>query len=1568
MASVIVSHSLTPFLKMNCIPSNSSMTNNGNVSSRINMCDKDRTDAFDDEASTATTRSRSGNSLKRMGEKSNSSDNILSLRQNLRRTSGHSRNIGGGEGAQNASFGRSGSHNLLNKTSLAGGLESASYHGKSAIRGAGFDNSSLASSTRSSSSENLLIRNRIRRSSNITSIASAGGIGAQNSYFGMAKGGSLSSGNLMESSGLRRSFNNTKSSRLAGQNASFGSTRGSLSSENLSQGSNLRRSSKIKNNGGLNSTFSEMPQSNETKNSLQTFRRPASGGDLLSQSLHSNSSFTTGTTNSSFGTSKTRRRQDDTNIVDSAQQSVGSNRLQCRRASSGGDLSSQSLHSTVSTATAKKRRHVYKGKPSLTDLMAILRDDLNLDSSAKKKLADFDANFDEMQKGVNDDTCSTTSSAKQTSATRRGSLLMVKRESSLEDLKNMFNSDSRSASSKAFRKERNGVSNSKWGEQSMPRRDSSLQDLKALFDEDPAGGKKPMDSANAKWTTSSKPDIPETPETPSGERGSAKKRSSLKDFVAKFDPSKAKFRKDMVQLKKKKRAELESHDSWNQRNKVFPNVCATHLNVDTSTFVAPVFPKTPSQMTMIESSIKENFVFKGILSADGTGMNKSDPGAANANSDQNCDEKEGALSAATISSLVRRKLVDAMEPIEVKEGEILEKLGEIGEDFYIVTEGKIDFQVDGIIVGGATAGGSFGAINLLHGSVNKQTACSADKSTKLLKINQSTFRSIMQTIVPSSSKNNHLSKLIEASISNGHEKEEMPAPKRSSSVRAVLKSKVGLSDLEKISILGEGQFGEVWLVKANISGAEEDEFALKIQNKDVGSCAQEAKELLKNEVKVMKKLDHPFISRLLHAFEDKQSHYMLMELYSGGELWDLIHKQDANDKWTSGMQEAHAKFYAMILADALSYIHSKRILYRDLKPENVMICGDGYPVIVDFGMSKRLRKNEQMSYTFCCTPNYAAPELILNVGHSVSVDHWALGVVIYEMILGENPFYYHGMEEAGVYKAIVEDEYYPLPDDPKRYAGGCQPTNAAVDIIDRLLRKDPSTRLGMLSGGDRDILQHFWFDGLDLEMLRSKRVAAPSTPSMTTGIENATNSQAELSAPTDAQNGATASLEDASSSDCGSSLTDINGSFADDDLLEKVSKLAGKPAEADGIIGDNDNKNAETIPLRPTSEEKSPQVKATSTASVGESTTSTCASTVDANDQHDGDDRGDTFQKKIPDSQERNNAKDVLEDPAPLTISTLDGSVATNDLAGGEVYGNWFLKSKKGGGNSQVQDHKEEPKIVSSLSTEINAEPNTWTVSPDVYSDWYQERVHDDGDDQTVDSSSAVKESRQDKRDEDLTEADSSDIADKRPEVSANTVYNNESADPSAGPKLYRKWFQKRISGRNLITSDDDMVKEARAPSSIASGSPPASLGGENADVHLKHARKASSLQLNDEGILSPRDTIIDELSRSIHGPDEPPALPLTTTSKKKKKKKKKGKSKKDDTGSTKSLSRSTNKMAKFSERLAVLEMVSFGAKACGGTCLKDRIDRLERFFFNDNKFEESAFVARLNRLEEFIM
>jgi len=199
-----------------------------------------------------------------------------------------------------------------------------------------------------------------------------------------------------------------------------------------------------------------------------------------------------------------------------------------------------------------------------------------------------------------------------------------------------------------------------------------------------------------------------------------------------------------------------------------------------------------------------------------------------------------------------------------------------------------------------------------------------------------------------------------------------------------------LSDLCIKRTLGVGAFGRVKLVKHKQSGLN---YALKcLSKKDL--VENKFEENIINEKNILAELDHPFISRFCGAFQDQKQIYFLLEVLIGGELLTYLNKETL-------FPESWSRFYAASVIAAFSQIHSKKIAYRDLKPENMVLDSLGYVKIVDFGLAKKI---EDKTYTFCGTQDYVAPEIILELGHGIGVDYWALGIFIYEMSSGVTPF------------------------------------------------------------------------------------------------------------------------------------------------------------------------------------------------------------------------------------------------------------------------------------------------------------------------------------------------------------------------------------------------------------------------------------------------------------------------------------------------------------------------------------------------------------------------------------
>lgn len=175
---------------------------------------------------------------------------------------------------------------------------------------------------------------------------------------------------------------------------------------------------------------------------------------------------------------------------------------------------------------------------------------------------------------------------------------------------------------------------------------------------------------------------------------------------------------------------------------------------------------------------------------------------------------------------------------------------------------------------------------------------------------------------------------------------------------------------------------------------------------------------------------------------------------------------------------------------AFEYLQDRNLLYRDLKPENLLIDRDGYIKVADFGFAKELKSGK--TYTMCGTPDYLAPELVQQTGHNKAADWWALGVLLYEMVTGLPPFYEE--DQVALFRNICNLKY----SFPRHLSKDCR------DLIKRLLTKNPARRLGNLKGGAQDVKEHPWFKGLDWVKLARKEIPAPYVPQIG-GVDDVSN-------------------------------------------------------------------------------------------------------------------------------------------------------------------------------------------------------------------------------------------------------------------------------------------------------------------------------------------------------------------------------------------------------------------------------------------------------------------------------
>jgi len=281
-----------------------------------------------------------------------------------------------------------------------------------------------------------------------------------------------------------------------------------------------------------------------------------------------------------------------------------------------------------------------------------------------------------------------------------------------------------------------------------------------------------------------------------------------------------------------------------------------------------------------------------------------------------------------------------------------------------------------------------------------------------------------------------------------------------------------LSELEEKATLGIGSFGKVTLVRHHESGAC---YALKTVSKArVVKTGQE--EHIINEKRVLTMLDSPFCVKLFATFQTPNAILFLTEVVLGGELFTILRYNEKFDKNAT-------RFYAGCVVMALEHLHSMDIIYRDLKPENLLLSGEGYLLLTDFGFAKK----RNTTCTLCGTPQYLAPEVIHNWVQSFATDWWALGVLLYEMVVGHPPF--EDDENMKMYEKILVHE----PEFPKDI-------NSKLRLlIENLLQKNAYQRLGSGAGGvgSRQVKQHpFFLKKLAWKELEAQRLEPPYKPNI----------------------------------------------------------------------------------------------------------------------------------------------------------------------------------------------------------------------------------------------------------------------------------------------------------------------------------------------------------------------------------------------------------------------------------------------------------------------------------------
>ncbi|XP_072547414.1 serine/threonine-protein kinase N2 [Salminus brasiliensis] len=284
-----------------------------------------------------------------------------------------------------------------------------------------------------------------------------------------------------------------------------------------------------------------------------------------------------------------------------------------------------------------------------------------------------------------------------------------------------------------------------------------------------------------------------------------------------------------------------------------------------------------------------------------------------------------------------------------------------------------------------------------------------------------------------------------------------------------------LRDFKCVAVLGRGHFGKVLLAEYSSTG---EMFAIKALKKGDIVARDEVDSLMceKRIFETVNSVRHPFLVNLFACFQTKEHVCFVMEYAAGGDLMMHIH--------TDVFSEPRATFYAACVVLGLQFLHEHKIVYRDLKLDNLLLDTEGYVKIADFGLCKEGMGFRDRTSTFCGTPEFLAPEVLTETSYTRAVDWWGLGVLIFEMLVGESPF--PGDDEEEVFDSIVNDEVrYP------RFL-----STEAISIMRRLLRRNPERRLGAGERDAEEVKKHLFFRNIDWNGLLAKKVKPPFVPTI----------------------------------------------------------------------------------------------------------------------------------------------------------------------------------------------------------------------------------------------------------------------------------------------------------------------------------------------------------------------------------------------------------------------------------------------------------------------------------------
>ncbi|XP_039477055.1 cGMP-dependent protein kinase 1 isoform X1 [Oreochromis aureus] len=407
--------------------------------------------------------------------------------------------------------------------------------------------------------------------------------------------------------------------------------------------------------------------------------------------------------------------------------------------------------------------------------------------------------------------------------------------------------------------------------------------------------------------------------------------------------------------------------------------------------------------------------------------------------------------------------IQLMDETHYADGDYIIRQGATGDTFYIISKGQVKVtekgqeQEEQVVLSKLSERQWFGEKALWGEDIRTVSVIAAGEVTCLV-IDRDTFKSIIDGLAPDCSQ----------------EEQQNDEPEvDSSDVDPVLLSTSTLSDFQIICSLGVGEFGHVDLVQ--LKSKTKCPFAMRVLKKKlIVSSGQQ--EHIRRESHILMETHCSFIVRLHKTFKDAEHLYVLTEACLGGDLSNLLKDKGYLDEWST-------RFYTACVVKALSFLHCHGVIYRDLKPEHVLLDEHGYAKLVGSRCLKKVEVGKK-TWTFCGTLGYMAPEIISNKGHNMCADLWSLGVFVFELLSGRLPFSHS--DPLKILTATIRG--IDQVDFPKTIS------RSASSLIKKLCRSNPSERLGSQRNGARDIQKHKWFEGFNWDGLCERTLTAPVIP------------------------------------------------------------------------------------------------------------------------------------------------------------------------------------------------------------------------------------------------------------------------------------------------------------------------------------------------------------------------------------------------------------------------------------------------------------------------------------------